>query len=392
MARSEPVKTRYEGVYVRELASGKVYDYRYTGVDGKGHWCKPRGIYRSAIEARDARAERIREVRGGIVRAESVTLRDFAPRWLAKLDARVVNGEIRSSTADGYRRDLETALGVLGDLHLRRIGVEQIEGLRDTLEARGTLANSTVRRIMTTVGYPLELAVKWGRIDFNPVRLAELPPVHPHEPELPTLADIARLRACARRGDEKRYTLSPSDGRMIQFMAIAGTRPSETYGLRLPNIDLTPGAERVFIVEQVYQGARIDQTKTRAGSREVILAPTAAALLREQLAALMVDGYTDLEGPVFPSPKGTPWRASNFNRRVWQPTREAAGLPDLLLKTLRNFHISYVRGKSGLPASVTEQLVGHEDERTHRGYTRPVEGQQAMIRDGLDRAFGGEAS
>jgi hypothetical protein len=92
--------------------------------------------------------------------------------------------------------------------------------------------------------------------------------------------------------------------------------PTETYGLRLPHVDLTPGAERVWILEQFYEGVRVDQTKTRAGAREMPLGSAAAALLREQLAALAVDGYSDLEGPAFPSPMGTPWRASNFNRRV----------------------------------------------------------------------------
>jgi hypothetical protein len=47
-----------------------------------------------------------------------------------------------------------------------------------------------------------------------------------------------------------------------------------------------------------------------------------------------------------------------------------------------------VRTRSGLPASVTEQLVGHEDERVHRAYTQPVEGHKTMIRAGIDKAFG----
>jgi len=31
--------------------------------------------------------------------------------------------------------------------------------------------------------------------------------------------------------------------------------------------------------------------------------------------------------------------------------------------------------------------VGHVDERTHRGYTRPVEGSEQVIRAALIRAF-----
>ncbi len=42
--------------------------------------------------------------------------------------------------------------------------------------------------------------------------------------------------------------------------------------------------------------------------------------------------------------------------------------------------------------AITEQLTGHTDERTHRLYTRPIAGTEAMIREALGRAFeGGEA-
>jgi hypothetical protein len=64
------------------------------------------------------------------------------------------------------------------------------------------------------------------------------------------------------------------------------------------------------------------------------------------------------------------------------------GFPCLLLYTLRYWHISQVR-PSGLPVSITEQMVGHADDRTHRGYTRPVEGQEAVIRAALAQASGG---
>jgi hypothetical protein len=42
----------------------------------------------------------------------------------------------------------------------------------------------------------------------------------------------------------------------------------------------------------------------------------------------------------------------------------------------------------GLPNAITEQLVGHVDERTHRGYTRPIPGTEPLIRAALASAFG----
>jgi integrase len=61
---------------------------------------------------------------------------------------------------------------------------------------------------------------------------------------------------------------------------------------------------------------------------------------------------------------------SNFNRRRWDPIRKAAGLPGLHLHDLRHLYVSRIRD-AGLSSALSEQLVGHSDERTHRGYTQP---------------------
>jgi integrase len=61
-----------------------------------------------------------------------------------------------------------------------------------------------------------------------------------------------------------------------------------------------------------------------------------------------------------------------------------------MFHTLRYFWISHVRAQ-GLAGAITEQLVGHADERTHRGYTRPIPGTESAIREARGRAFGGAA-
>lgn len=234
-----------------------------------------------------------------------------------------------------------------------------------------------MKRVQGTLGRVLARAEKYHRIP-NVVRHADPRKTRRRTPVLPSLADVARLREKAP---------NESDGRLIMFLALTGLRPSEAFGLRWPNVVLTPGSECVRVVEQVYEGERVASAKTSAGAREVILSGSAAALLNEQALALQIDGRTDTDGPVFPSPQGHAWRSSNFNRRVWQDTRDAAKLPGLLLYTLRYFYVSHVRA-SGLSAAVTMQMVGHTDERTHDGYTRPLDGQEAVIRAALAEAFG----
>jgi hypothetical protein len=57
-----------------------------------------------------------------------------------------------------------------------------------------------------------------------------------------------------------------------------------------------------------------------------------------------------------------------------------------MFHTPRYFFVSMVRAQ-GLATAITEQLVGHMDDRTHRGYTRPIPGTEPVIRDALALAF-----
>lgn len=110
-------------------------------------------------------------------------------------------------------------------------------------------------------------------------------------------------------------------------------------------------------------------------------------MLRELSVGQQLDNRPNPHGLVFASPAGEHWLDTNFDRRVWRRARDAAALPTVTFHTLRYFYVSHVRAQ-GLPAALSEQLAGHVDERTHRGYTRPIPGTEPAIRDALARAFG----
>src|SRR5262249_43922677 len=155
--------------------------------------------------------------------------------------------------------------------------------------------------------------------------------------------------------------------------AFTGIRASELFALSWPNVTLDEGDESMLIVAQFYKGEYVDHAKTDAGDRKVVLSNDAASILREQWLAQQVSNRPNPLDLVFPSPEGHHWRDSNFNRRVWQHARKAAQLPELKFHYLRYFYLSHIRAQ-GLPSAITMQLVGHTDDRTHRGYTRPIEG------------------
>jgi integrase len=289
---------------------------------------------------------------------------------------------LKKGTVEQYKRDGRNhILPALGSMRLDTITVEHVERLGDRLalptDDRPALANDSVRRIVNTLGYCLKLARKWRLIPHNPVTDAEKPGPKRRTPTIPTVKEIETLSECAP---------NVQVASLVRFAAYSGARIGECFGLRWENVDLTDGSERVWIVEHVYKGELVAGAKTRAGAREIVLASQAAEALRQQNAAQLVDDQPNPLGLVFPAPRGGYWRDSNFNRRVWQDMRTKAGLPGLMFHTLRYFHVSTVRAQ-GLPSAFTEQMVGHVDDRTHRGYTRPVEGSEHVIRAALARAF-----
>jgi integrase len=375
MARAKRHRTKHEGVHYRDLSRGRVYDVTYRA-GGKKHWESGFPTMETALERRDELRYLNRQ--GVRVAVKRRRYRDFVTAdYLPRLDARVAQGELRASTVAQYKRDIRNhLLPEFGPSRIDGIDVERVERFRDKLTGDG-LSNDSVRRIITTLGYTLKLARKWRLIVHNPVSDADKPTARRRTPSLPSLDDIERLaKQMPDRGTSA----------LVLFAAFSGARKSECFALRWTEVDLTAGEETVRIVRQYYKGELVEQTKTLAGAREILLAPRAARTLRELSVAQQVDARPNPHGLVFPSPRGSYWRDSNFDRRVWQKTRVKAKLPTLTFHTLRYFYISMVRAQ-GLPTALTEQLVGHVDERTHRGYTRPIPGTEPLIRAALSAAF-----
>ncbi len=159
-------------------------------------------------------------------------------------------------------------------------------------------------------------------------------------------------------------------------------REGELLALPWVNVITEEGKESVTVTERLYRG-RIAAPKTKAGYRVIPVEANAAALLRDQAR----EGRHSHFGLVFPAPEGGYWETRNFLRRVWNPTREAAGFPDLHFHDLRHFYVTHVRHHSGLPSAVTEELVGHDDDRIHRHYTHELPGTASAYREAMGAIF-----
>ena len=276
-----------------------------------------------------------------------------------------------------YKRDIRNhLLPEFGPYRVDDIDVERIERFRDKLTADG-LSNDTVRRIVTTLGYTLKLARKWRLIAHNPVSDADKPGNTTEETHAPESSG----RRTSREGNaEPRDVGTRSLRRLLRRAEVRMLRPS--LDRRRSRAAQRDSPDRSAVLQRRARRGNEDL----ASARETLLAPRAARALHELSVAQQVDARPNPHGLVFPSPRGSYWRDSNFDRRIWQKARSKAKLPDLTFHTLRYFYISMVRAQ-GLPTALTEQLVGHVDERTHRGYTRPIPGTEPLIRAALAAAF-----
>jgi len=139
---------------------------------------------------------------------------------------------------------------------------------------------------------------------------------------------------------------------------IASTKPGAIqYGLTWEAVDLQEAC--IYVTEQQKDDG-FGPAKTESAARRVPL--TAGAL--EQLREHMKVCPATPENLVFPMPSGKPVDSSNFNKRVWYPTRKAAGIPPKTrLYDLRGtFASALVR--SGRSMAYLQYVMGHKDART----------------------------
>jgi len=366
MARAKPQTTKYPGVFKRVTTHGTKYDIALRA-NGTQRWI--RGKYTNLEAAQKHRLQLLYHAKHGTLPdSEPPSFGDFADGWLASQEARVAQSGLRSSTVRQRKHDLEKHIRpVFDNTRVDRIGVEQIQRLQNELSRAGR-SNHTVRRVIVTLGAILEEARRHRHIAINPAADVRKPPaVRRREPLALTHEDVARLAAAAPTADE---------ANLVLVAAYAGLRQAELFGLRWDNVVLSEGEETLFVAEQYYEGEFVSRPKTRSGRRAVPLAaPEAADALRDQRER----GRWGREQLVFPAPEGGPWRASNFTRRQWRKMRDDAKLPELKFHDLRHFFVSYIRSLD-LPPSITLQLVGHADERTHDLYTRPAPGVEGYLR------------
>ena len=243
----------------------------------------------------------------------------YARDWIAERPA------LRPKTVSLYRYLLRCHLGpafetrALADIkepNVRRWRKDLLDGGTSTVTA--AKAYRLLKAIMNT-------AVDDGLIRRNPCRIKG--GGQEKSPERPVLT-IAQVGALADAAGP-RY-------RALVLLAVFGSlRWGELAALRRCDIDLQARTIRVTrqLSEQPGGGFAFGPPKSEAGVRAVAIPEVIMPDLARHIMTHAVPGD---DGLLFTSPAGGPLRHTNFRRRVWLPTLQAAGLPPIHFHDLRH--------------------------------------------------------
>lgn len=254
---------------------------------------------------------------------------------------------LKASTFDGYRKIVNFQLiPQLGEMTLASIKRRDIKDWFDGKKA----TNKRLANIQSVLRNALSDAVDDELIEDNPLAKwtykKQEPPksrdiVDPFTPE----EQQAIIDKCV-----------PAMANQVRFMLWSGLRTSELVALGWDDIDFRRGV--IIVDKALTQAAKgeVEDTKTRAGRREVkMLGPARAALIAQKAHTFLAGGT------VFVHPeKGTQWAGDQEIRKYWVPLLKRAQVRYRRPYQTRHTYASMMLSAGEHPMWVAKQM-GHSD-------------------------------
>ncbi len=289
---------------------------------------------------------------------------DYARAWVESYGGRTRRG-IGDSTRASYRDAIErVAIPFFRGARLGDITARDIRDYVDELRRRG-LRSATIRRYVAPLRAMFAEAVADLTLPINPTSSVRVF-VRGEQRRRPRTLVPEQILALVEA--------IPVEHRdLVAMLAYTGVRISEALAAVWGDLAQEDGAPVL----------RIPDSKTDAGVRSVPLSPEFnRRLLRRRAAAK----YATDADPVFPSAVGTPMDRRNFNRRVWRPAVESAGV-EATPHTLRH-SLASLLFEHGHTAAQIAALLGHSDPSfTLRTYVHARDVGDVAF---LDDVFAGE--
>lgn len=297
--------------------------------------------------------------------AGRITFEAYAEQWRAMQPH-------RPNTAARTRSQLASHVyPVLGKRPLAQIRASELQAFVTGLP----LSPGSVRPVWATVRAIFAAAVRDRRIPFDPCDRIKLPEL-PRRQIVPlTVEQLGQLAAAM----PDRYRA------LVTVGAGTGLRQGELFGLQVADVDFL---RRTLTVERQVQpvtggGVEPCPLKNRASYRTIPVGRVVVDTLAAHLAAYPATGTAY----VFRDDQGRPLHRNRFNRHVWAPARQAAGLPDVTCHDLRHFYASALI-RAGLSVKVVSTRLGHANAAmTLNTYAHLWPDDEDRTRQAIDNLF-----
>jgi len=269
-----------------------------------------------------------------------MTLSEWMDQWLAMME-----GTVRASTLTGYRSYVKNHIEpVLGEKRIAQVSGTDIQKLYDKL---GTyLASGTVRRIHTVLHGILKAAQQARLIPKNPVDDITPPKFSYKQKQILTDEQLT-IFMNAIREDAIWHDLFYTE-------LTTGLRRGELCGLMWKDFDEEEGTLQVWRTVRREKGGILTtgDTKTYAGTRNIVLPPSTAQLLRERKKTALTEW-------IFPNPvKPEQPTAPDAAYKRMKDLLKKAGLPDIRFHDLRHTFATHAL-TSGVDVKTLSGLLGH---------------------------------
>ncbi len=344
----------------RANGEGTIYqrrDGRWVGKLSLGHdptgkrirktvYGKSQGEVREKLEGLKLAAKRGTKA---IVGRDTVT--SYLDRWLAD-DVRINRA---SRTVQEYELAVRSYIKPkLGRLQLNKLNGEHLQSWQSWMVRQHFTPNMRLRGVRV-LRNALNKAIRLGLITHNPCQAIDKPKV---SRKAVTVLEPSECFALFHEAEQHRI------GDIITVATMTGLRKGELFALEWSAINL---AEGVLVVRQTLENINghlsLKEPKTRAGRRVVVLSQTVIEALKRRRVKASYEGL-DYCKTVFPDTRGGCLRSSNFDRNVWYPIRNRAGVSDqFTFHDLRHTAASLMIG-AGTPMKVIQERLGHVDFAT----------------------------
>jgi integrase len=282
---------------------------------------------------------------------------------------------IADTTRKQYQRIADNHIRPsLGAVDLAKLTPLYVQQMLDSLASRG-VRDRTREYAFGTLRTALNAAIERDLLAVNPCKKSLKPKCKPKEGTALPQEQADRLIEASATGEWEA---------MIRLAIFSGMRQGELFALTWDDVDFTRSTVHVRHSLQEVDGVlTVKEPKSVSGRRSIMIDSTTLGALQDHRKRAIANGKA-FSPLVFSDSHGGHLRKSNFNRKAWQPIKEAAGLESIRFHDLRHTHSTWLI-EDGVPLRDVQGRVGHSTPHMTMRYVHRVKQAEDRAQAAMER-------